>query len=450
MSSRASAGGSSATKQALVKVAQAPSPSSRASLTMAASRVWSPRPVSLEGLEMFNQPYRDMRVNAYLVRDPATNAAAFFDTATDSIPLARRRRKRSESRSSRSFLTHTHNDHLAALDALKAAFPEATAYSNRAEPWPGTETFSEGATFSIGALKVTTRTTSGHSKGGTTYLVEGLARPLAIVGDAIFAGSMGGGMVSFDDAWKNNREKILTLPDETVLCPGHGPLTSVSEEKRNNPFFAAEFLRMTHDPFLILASGSPRRRDLLTEAGYRFQVENPGIEENEDTSLPIRQLTAENARDKAAAVSARFPEAIVIAADTLVLLGDTVLSKPADREEATRMLASLNGRSHEVFTAVALRHGHAGKAVDLTVTTSRPFQTTHSRRAGRLPRPHRSDGQGGRLRGPGSRRPHHRPHRGLDEQRHRPAHGRSRRRPARAFRDHSGASIKSTPERRRT
>ena len=68
---------------------------------------------------------------------------------------------------------------------------------------------------------------------------------------------------------------------------------------------------MTDAPFLILASGSPRRRDLLTEAGYRFQVENPGIEENEDTSLPIRQLTAENARDKAAAVSDRFPEAIV-------------------------------------------------------------------------------------------------------------------------------------------
>jgi septum formation protein len=131
---------------------------------------------------------------------------------------------------------------------------------------------------------------------------------------------------------------------------------------------------MTDAPFLILASGSPRRRDLLTEAGYRFQVENPGIEENEDTSLPIRQLTAENARDKAAAVSARFPEAIVIAADTLVLLGDTVLSKPADREEATRMLASLNGRSHEVFTAVALRHGHAGKAVDLTVTTGVHFK----------------------------------------------------------------------------
>jgi hydroxyacylglutathione hydrolase len=225
---------------ALVKVAKALSLEPR-SLTMAASRVWSPRPVSVEGLEMFNQPYRDMRVNAYLVRDPATNAAAFFDTATDSIPLAAKAKELGVTVES-IFLTHTHNDHLAALDGLKAAFPLARAYSNRAEPWPGTETFSEGATFSIGSLKVTTRTTSGHSKGGTTYLVEGLARPLAIVGDAIFAGSMGGGMVSFEDAWKNNLEKILTLPDETVLCPGHGPLTSVGEEKRNNPFFAAEFL----------------------------------------------------------------------------------------------------------------------------------------------------------------------------------------------------------------
>lgn len=125
---------------------------------------------------------------------------------------------------------------------------------------------------------------------------------------------------------------------------------------------------------LILASGSPRRRDLLTAAGYRFSAENPGIEENEDTSLPIRQLTAENARDKAAAVAARFPEAVVVAADTLVLLGDTVLSKPADREEATRMLASLNGRSHEVFTAVALRQGRLGKAVDFTVTTAVHFK----------------------------------------------------------------------------
>ncbi|MCB1204939.1 MAG: septum formation protein Maf [Verrucomicrobiae bacterium] len=126
---------------------------------------------------------------------------------------------------------------------------------------------------------------------------------------------------------------------------------------------------------LILASGSPRRRDLLAAAGFRFRVENPGIEENEDTSLPIRLLTAENARDKAVAVSARFPEAVVIAADTLVLLGETVLSKPADLAEAARMLESLSGGNHEVFTAVAIRHGQTGREVDFTETTSVHFKT---------------------------------------------------------------------------
>ena len=61
--------------------------------------------------------------------------------------------------------------------------------------------------------------------------------PVAIVGDALFAGSMGGGMVSYEDALQNNREKILTLSDDTVLCPGHGPLSTVSQEKSHNPFF---------------------------------------------------------------------------------------------------------------------------------------------------------------------------------------------------------------------
>lgn len=135
---------------------------------------------------------------------------------------------------------------------------------------------------------------------------------------------------------------------------------------------------MNEAPTLILASGSPRRRDLLSEGGYEFRVEAPGIEENEDTTLPIRLLTAENARDKAASVADRHPGAIVLAADTLVLLGDTVLSKPADLAEATRMLASLNGRTHEVFTAVAMRQGCSGKSVDLTVTTRVHFKTLTS------------------------------------------------------------------------
>jgi glyoxylase-like metal-dependent hydrolase (beta-lactamase superfamily II) len=74
-----------------------------------------------------------------------------------------------------------------------------------------------------------------------TFVATGLARPIAIVGDSLFAGSMGGGTVSYKDAVQNNLEKILTLPDETIICPGHGPMTSVGEEKKHNPFFAHKF-----------------------------------------------------------------------------------------------------------------------------------------------------------------------------------------------------------------
>ncbi len=67
--------------------------------------------------------------------------------------------------------------------------------------------------------------------------MRGLARPVAIVGDAIFAGSMGGGKVSYADALATNRKEIFSLPDDTIIAPGHGPMTSVGEEKARNPFY---------------------------------------------------------------------------------------------------------------------------------------------------------------------------------------------------------------------
>ena len=69
-------------------------------------------------------------------------------------------------------------------------------------------------------------------------MIEGLDKPVAIVGDALFASSMGGGKVSYLDALRTTRNEILSLPDSTILCPGHGPLTSVAEELEHNPFFA--------------------------------------------------------------------------------------------------------------------------------------------------------------------------------------------------------------------
>lgn len=128
-------------------------------------------------------------------------------------------------------------------------------------------------------------------------------------------------------------------------------------------------------PVLVLASSSPRRRDLLADAGFRFDVVVPEVEENEDTSVPIRELTAENAALKSGAVASLRPDAVVVAADTLVLLGETVLTKPLDRAEAMEMLASLNGRTHQVFTAVSIVQKSTGRFENFTVTTEVRFRS---------------------------------------------------------------------------
>src|SRR5207248_54602 len=133
-------------------------------------------------------------------------------------------------------LTHTHVDHIADLPRLKAV-TGARVYVPRLEALEGADPFSEGRIFQAGRLEIESRQTSGHSVGGMTYVVSGLATLVAVVGDALFAGSMGGGAVSYTDALRNNRNKILALPNETILCPGHGPLTTAGEEKLHNPFF---------------------------------------------------------------------------------------------------------------------------------------------------------------------------------------------------------------------
>jgi glyoxylase-like metal-dependent hydrolase (beta-lactamase superfamily II) len=86
-----------------------------------------------------------------------------------------------------------------------------------------------GRIFHLGALSVETWLTSGQVVGGVTYFIRGLAKPIAIVRDSIFAGSMGGGKVLYADALRDNWEQVLTLPEETIICPGHGYLTIVAE-----------------------------------------------------------------------------------------------------------------------------------------------------------------------------------------------------------------------------
>jgi hydroxyacylglutathione hydrolase len=205
---------------------------------------WYPEiPAFPRGFAMFNTVSDDMRVNSYLLWDPRDRVAIAFDAGgdcgemLDTLAVERLRL-------AYIFITHTHEDHIDVLPRLRAACPDAELWSHVREPLadPGARYFEEGVFFHAGRLAVKTLLTSGHSPGMTTYYVTGLSWPLAVVGDAIFASSMGGtprgDPAEFAQQYEHNVKKILTLPRDTVIAPGHGPLTTLAQEKRHNPFYA--------------------------------------------------------------------------------------------------------------------------------------------------------------------------------------------------------------------
>lgn len=105
---------------------------------------------------------------------------------------------------------------------------------------------------------------------------------------------------------------------------------------------------------LILASSSPRRRELLSQLGVSFLVQGADIDESVQPGEPPARYVERLAREKAAAVAARSPGALVLAADTTVVRDDEILGKPQDVADAERMLTSLAGRAHEVLTGIAV------------------------------------------------------------------------------------------------
>jgi len=202
----------------------------RLSAAALSDRKWHPAPVELPGLAMFTTRYGGMTVNAYLAHDAARAVA--FDTGADAAPMLAFLRERSLALEL-VLLTHGHGDHVGVLHRLKAR-----AFASEREPVRNAETFPDGHVFHVGSLRIECRCTSGHTPGGTSYLVRGLSRLVIATGDALFAGSVGGAPFAYEEAIQCIQEQVLTLPDDTVICPGHGPMTTVGEEKQHNPFFA--------------------------------------------------------------------------------------------------------------------------------------------------------------------------------------------------------------------
>ena len=210
----------------------------RNALLALARREWYPeQPLFKRSFAMFNTAFEDMTVNSYLVWDTKTRLAAAFDTGTSAQGMLDT--LAGENLTLRYiFLTHTHDDHIADLDRL--AETKAEIWNSELEPLGrlGAKTFQENAHFHLGELSIKTLFTWGHSPGQTTFYITGLSWPLAIVGDSLFASSMGGSATNYDMQLKNNRQKIMKLPLDTVLACGHGPLTTIKQERKHNPFFA--------------------------------------------------------------------------------------------------------------------------------------------------------------------------------------------------------------------
>ncbi|MHB8880036.1 MAG: Maf family protein [Thermodesulfovibrionales bacterium] len=132
------------------------------------------------------------------------------------------------------------------------------------------------------------------------------------------------------------------------------------------------------DPFqtrkIILASGSPRRRELLSLTGLKFRVVLSDFEEDMTLPLPPQSLAKFLSREKAAAVAGGYKNAVVIAADTFILFNQAILGKPHTPREAARMLAMLSGRAHTVITGYTIIDTADGRRVTRAVSTKVYFR----------------------------------------------------------------------------
>jgi hydroxyacylglutathione hydrolase len=189
-------------------------------------------------LRAFTTAGEGMTVNCYLVWDEVTRDAALFDTGMDAAAVLNCITENSLTLR-HIFITHSHWDHVEALPKFREAWPKAKLHSGSKKA-PVDQRNKPSEIVHLGGLRVTHRETPGHAEDGVTYLVGNWqedAPHVAIVGDAIFAGSIGRGNDSWDLARQKVREQILSLPAETLLCPGHGPMTTVAQEREHNPFF---------------------------------------------------------------------------------------------------------------------------------------------------------------------------------------------------------------------
>ena len=202
---------------------------------------WTPRPVDLSlwrEFRVITTAADGMTVNSYLMWDEINKEAALFDTGFDIQPVVQLVEENGLNLR-HLFITHSHEDHIAAIVPLRERFPKIRLHSNIKSATPDQRNRANDF-IHLGNLRITNRETPGHCEDGVTYILGNFpedAPNIAIIGDCIFAGSMGRPNQSSELLKERVRSQIFTLPRTTLLCPGHGPMTTVGEEIDHNPFF---------------------------------------------------------------------------------------------------------------------------------------------------------------------------------------------------------------------
>jgi len=192
---------------------------------------YEPTPVSESFITQLELPFGEEHVNAWLIRHDGVSI--LFDAGDVPGSCTKELDKLGVSKPDGAFITHPHGDHVTDI-------PHLTIRGVVACGWhvPGTRPVHPGETLDCGSLKLHTVELSGHAVEGIGFLIEGLSQPVFVVGDALFAGSIGGSPTKerYQQSLKTLKAALAPLPDQTILLPGHGPATRLGEERKRNPF----------------------------------------------------------------------------------------------------------------------------------------------------------------------------------------------------------------------
>ena len=212
-----------------------------AKLTALASGAVETLEIEVAGLRQVTQEfigvsYPNATVNSYLIGIPDSGEVIAFDAGCRAEPILAYVEKHNL-RIRALFLTHTHRDHVGGYEHLLSAVEDRLSYCPASEPFGDAHRLSDSSSLSIAGLTIKCIATPGHSPGGMSYGIVGLKEPIVVTGDALLAASIGGVSSNLDAALQTIRSQLLSLPSATVICPGHGPLSSIVREKKTNPFF---------------------------------------------------------------------------------------------------------------------------------------------------------------------------------------------------------------------